>query len=84
MCGNEIVTRDAVAVQEDEVGADAGADGAVADFRKPKAAILVPYVLDRDVAALGPVAHHARGCWCRAVIGHHDLEVAVGLARQCA
>src|ERR1700674_261470 len=81
---HEVAPRDAVAVEKYDVGAGAGANGAVADRRQPEAAILVPHMLDRDRLPGGPFAHDPRGRRGASVVGDHDLEIAVRLPRQRA
>src|SRR6202521_5933244 len=81
---HEVASRDAVAIEKYDVGAGAGANGAVADRRQPEAAILVPHMLDRDRSPGRPFAHHPRGRRARSVVGDHDLEIAVRLPRQRA
>src|SRR5262249_49735061 len=81
MRGDEIVRRDAVAVEEDAVIASAGENGAVADFRGAKAAVFLPDVTERNSKSRAPALHHGRGRGARAVVGNHDLETAIALAR---
>ena len=84
MRGDEARPRDAIAVQEDEIASRAFADAEIADLGETEAAVLVPHMLDRDRRAGGPVGDDALGRRARAVVGDHDLETAVGLARQRA
>ena len=84
MGGDEIRPHDAVAVEKDAVVAARGQDRAVADFAGAKSAIFVPDMLEA-VAEFGlPGLDQLAGDRGRAVVGHHDLEIAVGLARQRA
>ncbi len=76
---HEMRPRNAVAVEKEDICAGALANTAIADIGQPKAAILVPHMLDREPRS--PFTHDA-GCGrARAVIGNDDFEIAIGLAR---
>ncbi len=79
---DEIGPHDAVAVEEDAIVAAAGEDRAVADFGGAKASILLPDMAERNAEPRPPGLHQRGGRGARAVIRDHDLEAAVGLARQ--
>ena len=79
MTGQEIRPRDAVAVQEDEIGPPAGLHGSVQDLRPPKAVVLMPDVPYRDGRVGGERLDHRPCLLARPVVGDHDLEVPVGL-----
>src|SRR5262245_36947433 len=79
---DEILRRDAVAVEKDAVIPAAGENGAVADFRGAKAAVPLPDVAERNPKTPAPAFHDGRGRGVRAVVRDHNLETAIGLARQ--
>ena len=82
MGGDEIRPRDAIAVEENDIVAARGENGAVADFGGAEAAVLVPDVLEAAADPGLPAFHQRRGRLLRAVVGHDHLEIPVGLARQ--
>src|SRR5262245_39702552 len=76
---DEIGHRDAVAVEEDAVIPAAGENGAVADFRGAKAAVLLPDVAKRNLKTRAPTLHYGRGRGGRAVVSDHNLETPIAL-----
>src|ERR671935_2153415 len=78
---DEIGRGDAVAVEEDAVVAAAGQNGAVADLRGAKTAVPLPDVTERNSKLRAPAFHHGRRRGARAVVGNHNLETAIALAR---
>ena len=84
MGGDKIRPHDAISVQENDITAARGQDRAIADFGGAKAAVLVPDMRE-PVADLGLAGlDQLRGRRRRAVVGHHHLELLIGLARERA
>src|SRR5262245_1967135 len=79
---DEVGRNDAVAVEEDAIIAATGEYGTVADFGGAKAAMQLPDVTERNTKTRSPALHHGRRHRTRTVIRDHNLESAVGLARQ--
>jgi len=79
MGGNEIRAHDAIAVEEDAVGPARGEDGAVADLGSAEAPVLVPDMREAATDLALPTFDQRRGRRARAVVGHHNLEIRVGL-----
>src|SRR6476619_1563467 len=81
MSGDEVVSRDAVAVREDQVFLLGGHNGAVEDLSLPKSAVLVPDV-EHVEAALGRYPVDYLGCrGTRPVISDDELELRSALTR---
>ena len=79
---DEIRPRDAVAVEKHAVVAARRADRAVADLGGAKSAIHLPDMGERHAEARLPALDQRGGRRPRAVVGDHDLELAVALTRQ--
>ncbi len=79
---DKIRPRDAVAVEEDAVGAARSENCAVADFRGAEAAIFMPDAVEPAADFPIPGIDHGSGRLGRTVVGHHDLEIPLALAGQ--
>ena len=80
--GDEVCTRDAIAVQEYAIGAAARQDAAVADLAGAKSAVLMPDVAKRRREMRGLRLDECARRRPGAVVGDHDFEMTVALARQ--
>ena len=78
---HEVVSRDTIAVSEDQVVGFGGSDCVVEDFAFAEAAVLVPHVtqIERQLRAQ-PIDQRAR-LGARAVVGDDDLDAGYRLAR---
>ncbi len=84
MSGDEIRPHDAIAIEENDVVAARGQNGAVADFTGPEAAVLVPYVFDAvPDGRLETVDQRSRRR-ARAIVGDQHLKVGIALTRERA
>jgi hypothetical protein len=84
MRADEIRPHDAVAVEEDAVGAARRQNRTVTDFRRAEPTILVPDVVEAAADLPLPSIDHRGGGRSRTVIGHDNLENPVGLAPKRA
>ena len=84
MGGDKIRPHDAIAVQKDAVGAASRQNRPVADFRRTKAAVLLPDMLEPMSDFRLPGFDQRRRSPARSVVGHHHLEVPIGLAGERA
>ena len=79
---DEIRPRDAVAVEENAIGAARGQDRTIANFGGEKSAVfLLDIFMPVSDLRLPGLDQLARGRG-RAVVGNHDLEILVGLSRE--
>ena len=84
MRGDEVRSCDAIAVQKDAIGSPRRHDRPVARPRGAKAAILLKDMGQRERRAGGPIGDQRGGVRAGAVIGDHDVEIPVALARKRA
>ena len=80
MGGDEIVARNAVAVEEDAIIPGRREDGAIADFGKAKAVVGLPDMAQPAVEARRPVFDQVLGRFGGPVIGDQHLEIRIALA----
>jgi len=79
---DEIGPRQTIAIEEHAIIATARSEGAIANFRGAKPALLMPDARQRHPEFWLPLLDQSRGRGSRAVIGDHHLESTVALARQ--
>ena len=82
VAGNEVAAGDAVAVDEQQVGAGGLRRRAVARSACAEATILLPHMRDWHRRLPGEVGHQRAGVIERAIVGHQHLEVAIGLGKE--
>ena len=78
--GDEIVEHEAIAIEEDDIVANARPNRPIANARQAKAAIGVAHMLNRHRAASLGGRDNFCGAAVRPVIGHDDFEAVIGLS----